>query len=91
MGADGSDAACRQHRRDYRIARLALRCARARTLMQLGLFEALGREGVMFTNPPTREFPPEMLLPCENSEGLAATAVPAAAGGSAAEAAAKRL
>ncbi len=52
------------------------RCARARTLMQLTLAEALLREGVMFTNPPTREWPQQM--PCEEND---ATQVAAAAEG----------
>jgi small-conductance mechanosensitive channel len=46
------------------------RCARARTLMQLTLSEALTREGVLFTNPPTKEWP--QTIPCDEDAAEAA-------------------
>ncbi|KAH7617551.1 putative Mechanosensitive ion channel protein 10 [Nannochloris sp. 'desiccata'] len=47
------------------------RCARARTLMQLALAEALIREGVMFTNPPTRDWPQQLHCEQVTTEGEA--------------------
>jgi hypothetical protein len=63
------------------------RCARARTLMQLSLAEVLNREGVVFSNPPIRDWPQRMPFGQDITEdgaiveGLAAA--PAASGNAA--------